>query len=193
MQAIRKRNPFTFQSEHQDNGRAVLDEQEQAEVVDRIKEQHVSSNNQNRIALQAMLGLSCLLYVLYMLSDRSTPLFAIFPPPPEAGRATAPLDMSGLLAYVAILVHVNLSLIVHPWNVVIAGRAIRAIGFWETFLWSAAGPLLSMYSGRAWQTTVWWCIPGFLTYVVYAVHGWIRKADEDMLELAKLQYRAPGA
>ncbi|KAG6377162.1 hypothetical protein JVT61DRAFT_1214 [Boletus reticuloceps] len=214
MQAIRKRNPFTFQSEHQDNGRAVLDEQEQAEVVDRIKEQHVSSNNQNRIALQAMLGLSCLLcvvsvpcssmpfrpeppccrrYVLYMLSDRRTPLFAIFPPPPEAGRATAPLDMSGLLAYVAILVHVNLSLIVHPWNVVIAGRAIRAIGFWETFVWSAAGPLLSMYSGRAWQTTVWWCIPGFLTYVVYAVHGWIRKADEDMLELAKLQYKAPGA
>ena len=160
-----------------------------------------------------MLGLSCLLcvglsslarvlvflspvahrYVLYMLSDRTTPLFVIFPPSPGSGQATAPLDMSGILAYIAILIHVNLSLIVHPWNVVIAGRVIRAIGFLETFVWSAAGPLLSVYSGRAWQTTVWWCIPGFLTYVVYAVHGWIQKADEDVLKLEKLKYRAPGA
>ena len=128
-----------------------------------------------------------------MLSDRTTPLFAIFPPSPETGRATGPLDMSGILAYIAILIHVNLSLIVHPWNVVVAGRVIRAIGFLETFIWSAAAPLLSVYSGRAWQTTVWWCIPGFLTYVVYAVHGWIRKADEDVSELEKLKYRAPGA
>lgn len=182
-------------------------------MVDRIKEQHVSSDKQNRIALQVMLGLSCLLcvglsslarvlvflspvahrYVLYMLSDRTTPLFVIFPPSPGSGQATAPLDMSGILAYIAILIHVNLSLIVHPWNVVIAGRVIRAIGFLETFVWSAAGPLLSVYSGRAWQTTVWWCIPGFLTYVVYAVHGWIQKADEDVLKLEKLKYRAPGA
>lgn len=135
----------------------------------------------------------CHRYVIYMLSDRTTPLFAIFPPSPETGRATGPLDMSGILAYIAILIHVNLSLIVHPWNVVVAGRVIRAIGFLETFIWSAAAPLLSVYSGRAWQTTVWWCIPGFLTYVVYAVHGWIRKADEDVSELEKLKYRAPGA
>ena len=128
-----------------------------------------------------------------MLSDRTTPLFAIFPPSPEASRANAPLDMSGILAYVAILIHVNLSLIVHPWNVVVAGRVIRAIGFLETFGWSAAGPLFSVYSGRAWQTTVWWCIPGFLTYVIYAVHGWIKKADEDVSELENLKYRAPGA
>ncbi|KAH0832115.1 hypothetical protein J3R83DRAFT_13024 [Lanmaoa asiatica] len=191
MQAIRKRNPFTFESENHVNGRGVLDEQEQAEMVDHIKEQNISSNKQNRIALQLMLGLSCILYVIYMLSDRTTPLFAIFPPPLGAGRANAPLDMSGILAYVAILVHVNLSLIVHPWNVVIAGRVIRAIGFLETFAWSAAAPLLSVYSGRAWQTTAWWCIPALLTYVVYAVHGWIRKADEDVSELEKLKYRAP--
>ncbi|KAF8558247.1 hypothetical protein OG21DRAFT_1405267 [Imleria badia] len=193
MQAIRKRNPFTLQSEVHDNGRVVLDDQEQAELVDRIKEHNISSNKQNRVALQLMLGLSCLLYVIYMLSDRTTPLFAIFPPSPEIGRATAPLDMSGILSYVAILIHVNLSLIVHPWNVVVAGRIIRAIGFLETFVWSAAAPILSVYSGRAWQTTVWWCIPGFLTYVIYAVHGWIDKADEDVSELEKLKYRAPGA
>lgn len=182
---------------------------EQAELVSRIKAENVSSNKQNRIALQGMLGLSCMLcvflpvprvvseprcrYVVYTLSDRTTPLFAIFPPSPGATRANAPLAMSGILAYIAILVHVNLSLIVHPWNVVIAGRIIRAIGFLETFTWSAAGPLLSVYSGRAWQTTVWWCIPGFLTYVVYAVHGWIQKADEDVTELEKLQYTAPSA
>lgn len=135
----------------------------------------------------------CRRYVIYMLSDRTTPLFAIFPPLPEAGRANAPLDMSGILAYIAILIHVNLSLIVHPWNVVVAGRAIEAIGFLETFTWSTAAPLFSVYSGRAWQTTVWWCVPGFLTYVVYAVHGWIRKADIDVSELEKLKYRAPNA
>ncbi|KAI9573529.1 hypothetical protein HD554DRAFT_879263 [Boletus coccyginus] len=193
MQAIRKRNPFTLESEDHDNDRVVLDEQEQTEVVDRIKEQNVSSNKQNRLALQLMLGLSCLLYVIYMLSDRTTPLFAIFPPSDKTGRPTAPLDMSGILTYIAILIHVNLSLIVHPWNVVVFGRVIRAIGFLETFVWSAAAPLLSVYSGRAWQTTVWWCIPGFLTYVVYAVHGWIEKADDDVSELERLRYRAPGA
>ncbi|KAG9315711.1 hypothetical protein JVU11DRAFT_3358 [Chiua virens] len=212
MQAIRKRNPFVFRSEdHDNNGTAVLDEQgsrnvlpttvyayrpavtEQTEVVDRIREQNGSSNKQNRFALQLMLGLSSILYVIYIFSDRTTPLFAVFPPSPENSRANAPLDMSGILAYVAIIIHVNLSLIVHPWNVVIAGKVIRAIGFLETFAWSTAGPLLSVYSGRAWQTTVWWCIPGLLTCVVYAVHGWIEKADEDVVELEKLKYRALGA
>lgn len=40
---------------------------EQAEMVDRIKEQNVLSNQQNRIALQLMLGLSCLLCVVSVL------------------------------------------------------------------------------------------------------------------------------
>lgn len=230
MQAIRKRNPFTFQSEDHVNGGGVLDEQGINSFVanklptiaclpaHRTGRGGRSNQGPNRFVEQAEPNRSttnarnvmytvrrfsptspflseacCRRYIIYMLSDRTTPLFAIFPPLPEAGRANAPLDMSGILAYIAILIHVNLSLIVHPWNVVVAGRAIQAIGFLETFAWSAAGPLLSLYSGRAWQTTMWWCIPGFLTYVVYAVHGWIRKAGEDVSELEKLQYRASGA
>ncbi|KIJ62643.1 hypothetical protein HYDPIDRAFT_135798 [Hydnomerulius pinastri MD-312] len=193
IQAVRKRNPFTFQSEDDGGDQVVLDEQEQAELVEQVKDQNVTSNKQNRIALQVMLGMSCILHVIYWLSDRRSPLFAIFPPSSHDREVNAPLDISGVLAYVAVLIHVNLSLIIHPRNIVIAGRTIRAIGFWETFTWSAAAPLFSVYSGKAWQTTAWWCTPGVLTYVVYAVHGWIKKADEDVLELDKLRYKAAGA
>ncbi|KAF9221562.1 hypothetical protein BS17DRAFT_784948 [Gyrodon lividus] len=193
MQAVRKRNPFTFQSDNGGDDQVVLDEQEQAELVERIKEQNVTSNSQNRVALQVMLGLSCILHVIYWFSDRKSPLFAIFPPSPEAGEANAPLDISGVLAYLTILIHVNLSLIIYPRSVVIARRTIRAIGFLETFVWSAVAPLISMYLGKVWQTTVWWCTSGFLTCIIYAVHGWTRKADEDVSKLEKLRYRAAGA
>lgn len=94
MQAIRKRNPFIFQSEDRPNEGEVLDEQgsspcnepplrtdqltEQEEVVDRLKEQNVSSNKQNRITLQLMLGLSCTLCVVSVLPVPSS--FQALPP-----------------------------------------------------------------------------------------------------------------
>ncbi|KAF9241114.1 hypothetical protein BU15DRAFT_73593 [Melanogaster broomeanus] len=194
MQALRKRNTFTFQSDDGGDDRVVLDEQEQAEVVERLKEQNATSDKQNRVALQVMLGLSCILHVMYWFSDRRSPLFAIFPPSPTAGEeANAPLDISGVLSYVTILVHVNLSLIIYPRSIIIAGRAIRAIGFLESLVWSAIPPLISIYAGKAWQTTVWWCTAGVLTSIVYVGHGWLRKADEEVLKLEKLTYRAAGA
>ncbi|KIJ05156.1 hypothetical protein PAXINDRAFT_103891 [Paxillus involutus ATCC 200175] len=193
MQAVRKRNPFTFQSDDGGDDRVVLDEQEQIEMVERIKQRNLTSNTQNRVALQVMLGLSCILHVIYWFSDRTSPLFAIFPPSLQTGEANTPLDISGVLTYLTVLIHVNLSLIVHPQSVVIAGRTIRAIGFLETFAWSTVAPLISIYLGKAWQTTVWWCASGLLTYVTYVAHGWIRKADEDILKLDRLRYRAAGA
>ncbi|KAH7885215.1 hypothetical protein F5I97DRAFT_1928623 [Phlebopus sp. FC_14] len=193
MQRLRKRIPFAFQSEIGGDEQIVLDEQEQAEVVEEFRQQNVASHQQYRNYLQIMLGLSCLLHVIYWFSERESPLFTFFPPSPLQHDANSPLDISGILAYVAILIHVNLCLLVHPRNIVVAGHPIRAIGFLETFAWSAAAPIISIYWQKAWQTTAWWCTSGFLTAVVYVIHGWIERADEEVRELEKLRYRAAGA
>ncbi|KAL4080753.1 hypothetical protein J3A83DRAFT_4202202 [Scleroderma citrinum] len=192
---LRKRIPFAFKSEDSldGNDQVVLDEQEQAELIEEIKEHNAASNKQNRTALQAMLGLSGLLHVVYSLSDRRSPLFSVFPSSSHDQPADAPIAFSGILVYIAILIHVNLSLIVHPYHVIIAGWTIRPIGFIETFVWATIGPIISIYLRKAWQTTIWWCVSAIMTGIVYAVHGWIQKVDEDVVELEKLQYKAPGA
>lgn len=194
-EVLRRRVPFAFKSEDafDGNDQVVLDEQEQTELVEQIKEHNAAANKQNRLALQAMLGLSGLLHVIYSFSDRRSPLFVIFPPSSHDQTTEAPIAFSSILIYIAILIHVNLSLIVHPRHVVIAGWTIRAIGFMETFAWATIGPIASIYTGKSWQTTAWWCVSAIVTGVVYAIHGWIQKADEDVVELEKLQYKAPGA
>ncbi|KIK18391.1 hypothetical protein PISMIDRAFT_674952 [Pisolithus microcarpus 441] len=193
MQALRKRVPFEFKSEDGQDVQVVLDEQEQAQLVEEIKDRNATSNDHNRIALQVMLALSTLLHFIYWLSDRRSPLFAIFPPSSHDPASNAPVPFSGILTYIAILTHVNLSLLVHPRHVVIAGWAIRPIGFTETFAWSAICPVVTIYTGKAWQTTAWWCISTIMTIIVYVVHMWVKKADRDVMELENLQYRAPGA
>lgn len=194
MQALRKRVPFAFKSEDGQEDQVVLDEQEQAQLVEEIKDHNAASNEHNRIALQVMLALSALLHFIYWFSDRRSPLLAVFPPSPhDQASANAPVPFSGVLTYVAILTHINLSLLVHPRHVVIAGWAIRPIGFTETFVWSAICPVVTIYTGKAWQTTAWWCISAIMTSVVYIVHMWIQKTDKDVTELEDLRYRAPGA
>lgn len=193
MQAVRKRVPFAFKSEDGRDDQVVLDEQEQAQLVEEIKVHNAASNEHNRKALQVVLALSAVLHLIYWFSDRRSPLFAIFPPSSHDQASNAPVPFSGILTYIAILTHVNLSLLVHPRHVVIAGWAVRPIGFAETFAWSAICPIVTVYTGKAWQTTAWWCISAVMTCAIYVVHGWIQKADKDVTELENLQYRAPGA
>lgn len=86
-EVLRRRVPFAFKSEDafDGNDQVVLDEQgnlhsfrlvlkhspyvatEQTELVEQIKEHNAAANKQNRLALQAMLGLSGLLCVLIVL------------------------------------------------------------------------------------------------------------------------------
>lgn len=191
--AVRKRIPFVFNPANDQDSQLILDEQEQAQLVESIKADNATSNKHIRIALLTALGLSALLHVIYWFSGRDSPLFAIFPPSSHDQLVNVPLSISGILAYVAILVHLNLSLIVFPRHIVVAGFTIRAIGFMETFVWCVVAPAVSVYAGKAWQTTAWWCISGIMTGVVYVTHGWIEKGDQEIVELEELQYRAPGA
>ncbi|KAG1715730.1 hypothetical protein ID866_1446 [Astraeus odoratus] len=177
MQTMRKRVPFTFKSED------GSDEQQR----------NATSNKQNRIALQAMLCLSGLLHIIYLFSDRRSPLFAIFPSSSHDQASNVPLAFSGIFSYIAILVHVNLGLIIHPYHITVARWTVHAIGFAETLAWSAIGPCVSIFLRKTWQTTLWWSISAVMTVIVYAAHGWIQKVDEDVTELEKLQYQAAGA
>ena len=69
-------------------------------------------------------------------------------PPSHEKTTEAPVVFSGILVHIEILIHVNLSLIVHPRHAVIAGWTIRAIGFMETFAWAVIGPVTSIYMGK---------------------------------------------
>ncbi|KAG2129461.1 hypothetical protein DEU56DRAFT_741347 [Suillus clintonianus] len=191
MDALRRRNPFKYSSELSElHDTHVLDEQEQSELIDNIKNLNAASNNQNRIALQITLALSCLLHIIYIFSDYSSPLVVVFPP---AGRPEPPLYLSPVLTLLAIILHANAALLTHPRNLFLAKRQITPLAYNVAFGLSAISPTISILSGKTWQTTAWWCTAAFLTWIVYASNKWIVQEQQSISELERMKYISAGA
>ena len=58
---------------------------------------------------------------------------------------------------------------------------------------SATAPTLCVLLGRSWQTVGWWSFTTLVTSIVNTVQASIVRADESVIELENLKYRAPGA
>ncbi|KAG2338466.1 hypothetical protein BDR05DRAFT_691229 [Suillus weaverae] len=154
MDALRRRNPFKYSPEpSESHDTHILDEQEQSELIDKIKSLNATSNSQNRIALQITLALSFLLHIIYIFSDYNSPLGVVFPP---VGRPESPLHLSPVLTLLAIILHANAALLTHPRNLVLAKRRITPLHYSVAFGLSAISPTISVLSGKTWQTTAWW-------------------------------------
>jgi len=116
-------------------------------------------------------------------------LLAVFPP---AGRPDPPLYISPVLTLLAIFLHANAALLIQPRVLIIAGRRITPLSYNVSFGLSAVSPIISLLSGKMWQTTAWWCTAALLTWVVHAVNRWIIQEHESISELERLKYTSAG-
>ncbi|KAI0335871.1 hypothetical protein GY45DRAFT_1239731 [Cubamyces sp. BRFM 1775] len=198
MSEIRQRVPFRF-SEEGDQDNHILDEQEQEELIDRLRQASSSSNAIYLWGLQAVVGLSILLHGMYLFrSPRQSP-FAVFSPnaPPEA-----PIPFATFLAFLQTAILCNLSLNLLPQSHPIR-HALRtdALPFQlplqsshlVALLAPGVAPACALLLGQSWVDTLWWCTAGIVMALVAIVLRWMREEENEIAELENLRYTARGA
>ncbi|KAH7922954.1 hypothetical protein BV22DRAFT_1016295 [Leucogyrophana mollusca] len=192
MNSLRQRIPFKYPSDSSSTEEPlVLDEQEQDELIDKLRTRNSTSDRQHRLGLQLTIALSCILHLVYLFSDQDSPLFAMFPAGPS-GKGS-PLPLSRLVTMVDVLFHVNLGVLVHPWPMRGSHIVSFPLSYMYAFAWSAIPPTLSLLAGKAWQTTAWWSMMLITTWVSHVVQAWIEETDEGFSEFEKMKYQAAGA
>ncbi|EGN98222.1 hypothetical protein SERLA73DRAFT_169246 [Serpula lacrymans var. lacrymans S7.3] len=193
MSELRKRIPFKMASDStsESDERVILDEQEQEEVIQRLKDENSTWNQRHRILLQAMLGLSCLLEIIYLINPESNPISSAIPS--TSSEQDHPLPFTSLLTVLALLLHLNLALLISPSKTISDAAPFLPISFFYVFICSAVPPFLCILTGRTWQMTVWWSVTGTMSWVVYSVRRMIDQADESLVALEKMKYASAGA
>ncbi|OSD07193.1 hypothetical protein PYCCODRAFT_1381746 [Trametes coccinea BRFM310] len=196
--AVRQRIPFRF-SEDDEQDEHVLDEQEQEQVIDRLRQESASSNEMYSLGLQAVIGLSLLLHVLYMLrSSGESPLAVLF----QNASLRSPMPLASVFTLLQILIHCNLGLNTLPLH----NRLRRAVQRYPSptqlpvpishplsVFAPALAPLYAFLMGQDWVDVLWWSTAGCLTFLVAAVLKWMREEEQEIAELEKLRYDARGA
>ncbi|KAI0770278.1 hypothetical protein C8Q74DRAFT_1274495 [Fomes fomentarius] len=198
--AVRQRVPFRFSEEDQLDGH-VLDEQEQEEVLVRLRQESEGSNTVYRIGLQILYGLSLLVHLVFLFSStKVSPLVALFP-----GSSSEAIPFPTGFTVLQLLIHLNLSLVVLPQN-----HNIRQILFLHPDLpYSLALPLplshpiaitlptlapaTALVLGRGRADILWWTVPGVLMGITALILKWIKDEEKDLQGLEKLRYTARGA
>ncbi|KAI0648034.1 hypothetical protein C8Q79DRAFT_548549 [Trametes meyenii] len=204
MTAVRQRIPFRFSEDEGSEGH-ILDEQEQEEVIERLREQSAGSNTVYLIGLQGVIGLSILLsHFLYILrSPKQSPLVALFPDTPSS----EPVPLATPLTLLQVLIHCNLSLYVlslfppgHPLRQALRGSAFPAwvrlpipISQPAALFIPAVAPVYALVLGRSWPDVLWWATSGIITAVVVAALKWMKDEEQEIATLEKLRYTARGA
>ncbi|KAI0670767.1 hypothetical protein C8Q78DRAFT_1069514 [Trametes maxima] len=203
MTAVRQRIPFRFTEDEGPEGH-ILDEQEQEEVIERLRKQSTGSNTVYLIGLQGVIGLSLLLHFLYISrSPKQSPLAALFPDTP----ASSPVPLATPLALLQVFIHFNLSLnvlgmfpldhplrqaprsgVFPPWT-----RLPISVSHPVTLSIPAAAPIYALFLGQSWPDVLWWATSGIITAVVVVALKWMKDEEEEITTLEKLRYTARGA
>ncbi|KAH7908044.1 hypothetical protein BJ138DRAFT_1128726 [Hygrophoropsis aurantiaca] len=193
MTTLRQRIPFNYPSDSNHSEELlILDDQEQDELIDQLRIQNSTSDQQHKLALQVLIALSSVLHLIYLFSNQDSPLFAVFPPGPE-GKGF-PLPLSRLVAFMDIFFHVNLCLLVHPYRVTDhASRIAIPLSYTITFAWSAIPFIFSILGGRVWQVTMWWSLMAIITSMSYTIQTWIEEANDNLSKFERMKYKAAGA
>ncbi|KAM5533471.1 hypothetical protein V8D89_012909 [Ganoderma adspersum] len=197
--AIRQRVPFRFSEDGDSDGR-VLDEQEQEEVIDRLRKQNEDSNTVYYTGLQVVIGLSLLIHSVFALSStRLSPLAPLFPNLPSE-----PVPFANALLLLQFLVHANLVVYCLPpkHHLRLKISNTRLPRSWSlplplshplSIVLPMVAPVYSLFLGRGTVDVLWWSATGFLTAVIALTTKWMKDAAKDVEELEKLRYRARGA
>ncbi|KIP06203.1 hypothetical protein PHLGIDRAFT_128414 [Phlebiopsis gigantea 11061_1 CR5-6] len=199
--SIRRREPFKFGNDPDalDEQALVLDEQEQEEVIQNLKDKSEHHNTQYIILFQIVIGLSALLHVVFFFSpSKQSPLAAIFP---TSGSESTPrkLPLTTYFTITHMLLHVDLSLhLLPPSNRVrsfIAGTTSNTIPGSYALLFSllSVAPLVALFMRLSWVDIAWWSTALLLTWFIHGGQRWMRDEEEALQKLETLRYDAKGA
>ncbi|KAI0372190.1 hypothetical protein BV20DRAFT_940340 [Pilatotrama ljubarskyi] len=197
---MRQRIPFRFSEDGEQEGH-IMDEQEQDQVIDRLRQESVSSNTTYLLGLQAVVGLSIVLHTLYILrSQKQSPLAVLFPDAPAAPR----MPLASILAWFQVAIHCNLSLNLLPPSHPIRRAAQTShlppfvrppipLSHPASLIALAVAPVYALLLGQSWVEFLWWSTTGILAGIVGISLKWIEDEEAQIAELERLRYTARGA
>ncbi|KAI0712144.1 hypothetical protein C8Q76DRAFT_622003 [Earliella scabrosa] len=188
--AVRQRVPFRFSEDDEQDGH-ILDEQEQEELIGRLRQESETSNSIYYMGLQVVLGLSLLIHLVFLFSSsKLSPLEALLP----SSSPSQPVPLATGLTFLNILIHLHLALFTLPPTALPPHLKLPLpLSHPITVTVPAVAPAYALVLGRGQADVIWRAIPGILTVLVALVLKWIRDADRDLTELEKLKYNARGA
>ncbi|KAH9947590.1 hypothetical protein B0H21DRAFT_821752 [Amylocystis lapponica] len=199
--SLRQRIPFRF-SDAGDEDDHVLDEQEQEELVRHLRDQEDTINSQYLLSLLLVIGLSCLLHVIFILKQsKQSPISALLPN--RTPSPPIPLPTFFALLHILLQLHLCLHLLPPAHPILRALSSLRPplgplvlplpLLHPATLAASAVAPALALLLRHGWPDVAWWAVTGLMTLLVYYVKKWIRQSDESIRELDGMRYDARGA
>ncbi|KAF8895492.1 hypothetical protein BD779DRAFT_733146 [Infundibulicybe gibba] len=188
---LRRRTPFkSIESYNDSDTNIVLDEQEQNELVQTLRESNLASNRQYLMLLDIILLLSVILHSVSLLSPPNhNPLLSIFP---KTSRENPSVPFPSLFILLALFLHINLGIHIHP-QIPALRLDLHPISFPLTYALAAVAPTLALFLQCPWQTTLWWCFTSILGVIVQIILHSIAQSNESISELDAMKYLAFGA
>ncbi|KAJ7095835.1 hypothetical protein B0H15DRAFT_74708 [Mycena belliarum] len=181
MTSLRHRVPFRAVDDDDGNPAAVLDDQEQEELVAELNAANARSSARAVLVLDTVLVLSALLHIVSLFTGEN-PLLAFFPSP-----APEPPPCPTAFTLLALALHASLAVHLHPQP-----RLRGPLPYALTYALAAVAPAVALVLGCAWQTTAWAAVPALVVALTHSVHATLREGDAALAELESLKYRAPG-
>ncbi|TFY83376.1 hypothetical protein EWM64_g640 [Hericium alpestre] len=188
MTSLRQRIPFNFSNDSDGEDTHILDEQEQEELIQRLRAQNYDSNELYLRILSIAVALSCFLHLIYLANpDKGSPLAVLLTPRIPA----APLPLANAFALLHAAIHLNLMMMSYPGRPV--SNDIQPLPYLVVYPAAAVAPVLCLFLGLGLANIAWWGVALVIVVLHDAVHRWILQGEESIAQLEKLKYKAKGA
>ncbi|RDB17986.1 hypothetical protein Hypma_000746 [Hypsizygus marmoreus] len=193
MDTLRRRVPFKSSDlDDAEEDIHILDEQEQENLIQSLKETNITSNKRYLFALRAILVLSLFLQIL---SFYENPLLVMVPLATPGPNHSLPLPK--MFTLLSIVLHTNLVVFVFLDDIrnrfQLSDADFHPLSFQLSYVLAAVAPTLSLFLRRPWQSTIWWTLTELVVFTVQTVMELINEGNESISELEAMRYVAPGA
>ncbi|KAH9971953.1 hypothetical protein BGW80DRAFT_1173764 [Lactifluus volemus] len=175
---LRKRSPFTFASDESYPGFAILDDQEQEEIIQTLKKENDASDSKIRNFLDVLRLAFTLLHVIYLFR-RTNPLNPFLSP---AQPLRIPFDI--LFALVHIMALLDMGDCALYWSM-----CYRA----KVYAITLVAPTYCVLTGKGLTNTAWWSFAFVAAALYHYFHSLILQGERNILELRVMRYNARGA
>ncbi|THV00817.1 hypothetical protein K435DRAFT_854344 [Dendrothele bispora CBS 962.96] len=201
MDQLRRRVPFKLAAEDNEDQNTILDESEQEELVQRLREENAKLNRRFLLVTQAIVSLSALLHLIYLFSPTEEPLLLFFPSP--AGTQTPSKPLPRPFTLLSLAVHVNMLFLVNSGTTTATSLlqlrfgdlqfGLHPLSYSTSYALALVAPTVCLFLGRSWLTMIWWSITLGIVFAVQSVQDSITSGNESISALDALKYNAPGA
>ncbi|KAJ3502888.1 hypothetical protein NLJ89_g8685 [Agrocybe chaxingu] len=190
MDTLRHRIPFKHADDSDEaDSQEVLDEQQQDALLEDLRKENDSVNRTYYTSLKILVGLSG---ILQLTSFNHNPLVTVFP---LTSKETA-LPLPIVFIILSLFIHLNLVLCFCAEDARVflqLAAPVNPLSYQSLYLLSAVAPTLSIYLGKPWQTSVWWCTTPAMVFIVQTVMDTIEQSNENIADLETMKYKAAGA